>query len=113
MQYLRPIATYSELRLISILRLHGIKVWSNKLLHGFYPDIWIIGTKLLIEIDGKIHKLPSVHERDKERSKILRRYGYRVLRFTNWQVEHRSDRIVLKIKEAIAKDRFKSAKRLK
>lgn len=113
MQYPRPLATASELRLISILKLHDIKVWSNKLLHGFYPDIWIMGTRLLIEIDGKIHRLPSVHARDKGRSKILRRYGYRVLRFTNWQVEHRSDRIVLKIKEAIVKDRIKAAKRLK
>ena len=110
MQYPRPIATYSELRLISILKLHGIRCWSNKLLHGFYPDIWIMGTRLLIEIDGKIHSQTSVHARDKERSKILRRYGYRVLRFTNWQVEYRSDRIVEKIKEAIVKDRIKAVK---
>lgn len=110
----RPIATKSELKLIKTLNLHGIKVWSNKQLHGFYPDIWVCNTKILIEIDGKYHSTPEQKIKDKQRSRILRKYGYKILRFTNWQVEKRSPRIVKMVKEAIKKERAKEqAKALK
>jgi very-short-patch-repair endonuclease len=106
----RPIATKSELKLIQILTLHNIKVWSNKNLHGFYPDIWIVNTKILIEVDGKIHSSPEQKAKDKRRSLILRKYGYKILRFSNWMVENRSKTVVDRIKAAIAKERAKQLK---
>ena len=110
----RPIATKSELKLIQILTLHNIKVWSNKNLHGFYPDIWIVNTKILIEVDGKIHSSPEHKAKDKRRSLILRKYGYKILRFSNWMIENRSKTVVERIKAAIKKERSKErAKALK
>jgi very-short-patch-repair endonuclease len=103
----RPIATKSELKLIQILALHNIKVWSNKNLHGFYPDIWIANTKILCEIDGRYHSSPEQKAKDKRRSLILRKYGYKILRFSNWMVENRSSKVVERIKAAIAKERSK------
>lgn len=110
----RPIATKSELKLIQILALHNIKVWSNKQLHGFYPDIWIVNTKILCEIDGKYHYTPEQKAKDKRRSLILRKYGYKILRFSNWMIENRSKTVVERIKAAIAKEYAKErAKALK
>ena len=110
----RPIATKSEQKLIQILTTHNIKVWSNKNLHGFYPDIWIVNTKILIEIDGKYHSTLEQKAKDKRRSLILRKYGYKILRFSNWMVENRSKTVVDRIKAAIKKEREKErAKQLK
>lgn len=76
-------------------------------MHGFYPDIWIANTKILIEADGKYHSTPEQKAKDKRRSLILRKYGYKILRFSNWMIENRSSTVVERIKEAIAKERAK------
>lgn len=41
---------------------------------------------LVIELDGSIHRLARVRAKDKYRTKVLTRLGYRVVRFTNTQV---------------------------
>ena len=109
----RPIATPSELKLIQILNTHNIKVWSNRNLHGFYPDIWIVNTKILVEVDGSVHSSPLQKAKDKRRSLILRKYGYKILRFSNWMIENRSSKVVERIKAAIAKERLKQLKLIK
>jgi very-short-patch-repair endonuclease len=108
----RPIATPSELKLIRALTKHGFRVQSNVELHGYYPDIRIIGTNIIVEVDGSIHKIPSVHERDKERSKHLRRHGYKIIRFTNYQVAKDCNKIIAKICDEILKQQKKNQKYL-
>jgi very-short-patch-repair endonuclease len=109
-----PVATPSEKLLIRKLLIHGIKSWSNRNLHGFYPDIWIANTKILIEVDGSVHSTPEQKAKDKRRSLILRKYGYKILRFSNWMVENRSKTVVERIKAAIKKELEKErAKQLK
>jgi very-short-patch-repair endonuclease len=107
---LKPVATRSERLLIAILKFHGIEVWHNKPLHGFYPDLWVVNTKVLIEVDGRYHYTPDQKAKDKRRSLILRKYGYKILRFSNWMVENRSSKVVDRIKAAIAKERAKQLK---
>jgi very-short-patch-repair endonuclease len=111
---LKPPSTKSERLLIAILKFHKIEVWHNKNLHGFYPDIWVVNTKILVEIDGKYHSTPQQKAKDKRRSLILRKYGYKILRFSNWMIENRSKTVVERIKAAIKKERSKErAKALK
>jgi very-short-patch-repair endonuclease len=104
---LKPKETKSERLLIAVLKFHGIEVWHNKPLHGFYPDLWVVNTKVLIEVDGRYHYTPEQKAKDKRRSLILRKYGYKILRFSNWMVENRSKTVVERIKAAIAKERAK------
>lgn len=50
----------------------------------FFPDFYCSEKKLVIEIDGGIHKTQV--EYDKERESILKDLGYDVIRFTNEEV---------------------------
>ena len=50
-------------------------------------DFYCPACKLVVELDGSIHDLSSVAERDEERQRHLEAYGYKVLRFRNAQVE--------------------------
>ena len=111
MKHRPPIATPSELKLIKALIKHGFRVQSNVELHGYYPDIRIVGTNILVEVDGKIHKLPEVHERDKQRSKHLRKHGYKIMRFTNYQVAKDCAKIVAKICDEILKQQQKKKRK--
>lgn len=111
MKHAPPIATPSELKLIKALRKHGFRIQSNKELHGYYPDIRIVGTNIILEVDGKVHSLPEVHERDKQRSKHLRKHGYKIMRFTNYQVAKDCEKIVAKICDEILKQQQKKKRK--
>jgi 5-methyltetrahydrofolate--homocysteine methyltransferase len=100
----KPIATQSELLLMSAFQKRGYRMDSNVKLHGYYPDLRICGTNILIEVDGNIHKLPEVKARDKERAKNLRSHGYKILRCTNAQVAKDPYKIVDKAIEMLAKE---------
>lgn len=54
---------------------------------------------LIIEVDGGIHLLHK--ERDRNRDHILSYYGFRVLRFTNEEVLHRTDDVLTSISKSI------------
>lgn len=110
MKYRPPIATPSELKLINALTKHGFRVESNVKIHGYYPDIRIGGTNIIIEVDGAVHRIPSVHERDKQRSKHLRKHGYKIMRFTNYQVAKDCNKIVAKVCDEILKQQQKRKK---
>ena len=109
-KHLKPIATPSEIKLMKALIKHGFTVQSNERLHGYYPDLRIVGTNILVEIDGSVHKIPSVHDRDKLRAKHLRSHGYKIIRCTNYQVTKNCEAIVAKICEEILKQQQKNCK---
>lgn len=111
-KHLPPIATPSELKLIKALTKHGFRVESNVKIHGYYPDILISGTNIIIEVDGRVHSIPSVHERDKLRSKRLRSHGYKIMRFTNYQVAKDCNKIVAKVCDEILKQQQKRKKNM-
>ncbi len=50
----------------------------------FFPDFYCSKRKLIIEIDGGIHKTQI--EYDKHREDILKSMGYSIIRFTNKEV---------------------------
>lgn len=52
--------------------------------YHFFPDFYCAKVKLVIEIDGGIHKTQT--EYDKEREDILKNMGYAIIRFTNEEV---------------------------
>jgi len=79
-------------------------------LHGFYPDILIAGSKVILEVDGKIHDLPANKISDRNRTKALKSYGYAIVRCTNYQVKHSPEKIVQKVCEAILKQSKKHKK---
>lgn len=93
----RPPTTLEERLLAEGLVEAGLKIAQNRKICGFFPDIHICGTRLLIEIDGKYHDHPEAALRDKQRAKILRSRGFKILRFTNSYIRNRLDYAIAKI----------------
>ncbi len=95
-----PPKTSSEFRAKKILEDHGFSVTHNQRLYGYYPDLRVAGTKVLIEIDGGYHSSRNQKSKDAQRTKNLERYGFIVLRFTNEQVKQK-DLLINKVRQAL------------
>ena len=68
---------------------------------GYIPDFVCINKKLIIEVDGGYHLESEQQEEDEERTRYLNEIGYTVLRFTNEEVLHDTDRVLEDISEAL------------
>ena len=69
----------------------------------YIADFACHAKRLVIEVDGEIHeRLPEVGQRDQERSEWLKGRGYRVLRFTNRQVDADISGVIAAIRIALA-----------
>lgn len=82
---LRNNATFTERRAWAALRRLRAEGWRVRRQHPLGPyivDFAILKAKLLIEIDGSIHRIDHVAARDAERQAWLEGEGFRVLRFS-------------------------------
>jgi very-short-patch-repair endonuclease len=67
-------------------RLSEAKFRRQHTVEGFVVDFICIDQKLIIEVDGEIHKQADQQDYDIERQAILEARGFRVLRFSNHEV---------------------------
>jgi very-short-patch-repair endonuclease len=51
------------------------------------PDFICIPEKLIIEVDWSIHNIPEILELDKYKEVLLENRWYKILRFTNTQIQ--------------------------
>ena len=51
------------------------------------PDFICIPEKLIIEVDGSIHNIPEILELDKHKEMLLENRWYKILRFTNTEIQ--------------------------
>lgn len=56
---------------------------------------------LIIELDGSVHALRSVRRKDKYRTMILERLGYRILRFNNIEVFKNCEKVLREIRNLL------------
>lgn len=66
----------------------GYKFRRQHPISEFIADFYCHAAKLVVEVDGGIHKLKEQKNYDLARSKELKKLGITVLRFTNEQVEN-------------------------
>lgn len=86
---LRSTMTDAERSLWERLRanqIHGLRFRRQQVLDGFIADFYCHAARLVIEIDGPVHDHQVDY--DIERERVLAARGLRILRFTNWQIEH-------------------------
>jgi very-short-patch-repair endonuclease len=67
----------------------------------FIVDLCCLRRSLVVEVDGDQHGRAEGAARDRQRDQVLRRKGYRVLRFTNRQVLLETEAVVEEIRRYI------------
>ena len=63
----------------------------------FIADFYCHKLKLIIEVDGGIHKTIEQKEYDLGRTQELERFGLKVIRFTNHQIENELRKGIIEI----------------
>ncbi len=79
--------------LLSSKRMRGLRFKTQHPIDLFIADFYCHTLKLVIEIDGGIHRSKEQKEYDIGREAELGRYGIRVIRFTNEEVEKGIDQV--------------------
>ena len=85
----------------------GVKFRRQHIIDFYIPDFVALPIKLIIEVDGGIHIKQSV--KDKERERRLELLEFKVIRFTNQEVENDIENVVRRIKKVI-KTMYKSSR---
>ena len=62
----------------------GVKFRRQHVIGNFIPDFVVLSCKLIIEVDGEIHKFQKAE--DEQRTFDLNQRGFKVIRFTNEEV---------------------------
>ena len=94
----RQAPTTAEAAAWQILRdraIFGLKFRRQQLIAGFIVDFYCPAQRLVLELDGGASDDPSQHERDLDRSQILRQLSIRVLRVPNRDVHEQALRALL------------------
>ena len=76
----------------------GCKFRRQHSVEGYILDFYCKEKRLIIEIDGEIHKIREAQEYDKVRDKYFAELDYVVLRFTNDEVDKDINKVIEKIK---------------
>ena len=86
-------------------RLLGLRFRPQHPIDIFIADFYCHPLKLVIEIDGEIHKSKDQKEYDIGREGELENWGIQVFRFTNEEVENKMTQVIKEI-ERICKKRL-------
>ncbi|MGA2823564.1 MAG: endonuclease domain-containing protein [Bacteroidales bacterium] len=79
----------------------GLKFRRQYPIHYYIADFYCHEKRLIIEVDGGIHRDKSVREHDENRSAELEGLGIRVIRVTNEQILKSLDEVIDKIKKSL------------
>jgi|SRR6185436_18258040 len=67
-------------------RLEGFKFRRQHPIGPFIADFYCDAALLVVEVDGDVHDVPSVMERDLERTRFIENAGVKIIRFRNEEV---------------------------
>ncbi len=95
--------TPSETLLWQHLRkdISGFKFRRQHAIGDYIADFVCLEQKLVIEVDGGYHFTESQQIDDRFRSEILLDKGFRVVRFTNEEVDYNPQEVIKRIKEIL------------
>ncbi|MEK7226588.1 MAG: endonuclease domain-containing protein [Bacteroidota bacterium] len=93
---LRDNATHAEEIVWGYLKTKpfGIKFRRQHPYLVYILDFYCHSLKLVIEVDGSIHKLKEVKKKDVERQRVLEKDGLKIVRFTNDEIIHTTEKII-------------------
>ena len=103
-QLLRKTETPTERILWKYLRKKQLDGYRFRQQHGYGPyilDFYCPELKLCIELDGKVHDLPTIQQKDKDRTEFLNENKIYVLRFRNEEIEQNIEKVLSDIRNYI------------
>ena len=68
------------------LKTYPVKFYKQRIIGPFIVDFYCYPAKLVIEIDGSQHYEEQGMAYDQERSLYLAKYGFKVLRYSNYDI---------------------------
>ena len=97
---LRKNMTHAEMILWNNLKagINGLKFRRQHPIGIYVADFYCHKIKLIIEIDGSIHNKPETKNYDIKREKDLVDWGYKLIRFSNDEVNQALEKVLLTIK---------------
>ena len=103
-KHLRKNMTEAETALWMHLKkgIHGFKIRRQHPIGLYIADFYCHQVKLIIEVDGLIHKKEEIEILDKRREKELIAWGYSLIRFTNEEVLKTPENVIDCITEKIS-----------
>jgi very-short-patch-repair endonuclease len=69
--------------------------------YRYVTDFYCPALKLIIEIDGDIHEDEEIKEMDEFRKDIFKHMGYKIIRFTNEEIEKNIEKVIASLKQYI------------
>lgn len=71
------------------LRHYPVKIYKQRIIDNFIADFYCHQARLVIELDGAHHYTEEGKLYDEARTEIIKKYGIRVLRFSNSDIDDR------------------------
>jgi very-short-patch-repair endonuclease len=75
-------------------KLSGYKFLRQHPIGGYIVDFFCYKKHLVVEIDGGIHNRKDIHEKDVRRQRFLEQNGYKVVRYTNTEVQQSLEKVL-------------------
>jgi len=69
----------------------------QQIIHGYIVDFYCHQKSLIIEVDGEIHQHQI--EEDRQREDVLKEYGFKIIRFQNYEVERELPQVLTRIRK--------------
>ncbi len=104
---LRSAMTRHESALWARLRrrqLGGLRFRRQHPIPPYVADFCCVEHRLVVELDGSQHSDDAQKAHDADRTEAMRREGYRVLRFSNWEVDAQLDGVLRTVAAACGVD---------
>lgn len=104
---LRANMTPMEVRLwkrLKQMRAEGFHFRRQAPFRGYYLDFVCFSRRVVVELDGSQHGDGPQEAHDAVRDAVLRRQGFQVSRFWNWQVRENIDGVIHNIRLALGAD---------
>src|SRR5690606_38495472 len=79
----------------------GDKFRRQHLIDDFIVDFVCLSKKIVVEVDGGYHSTPEQKKYDEQRTIILNKRGFKVIRFTNEEVSNNLQSVLQKIKSEL------------
>ena len=79
------------------LRKYPVKIYKQRIIDSYIVDFYCASAKLVIEIDGAQHYTQEGMQHDKIRTDVLEKYGLRVIRFSNQEIDRHFESVCQEI----------------